>query len=1168
MTSFTHLQLHTEYSLLEGMIPIKGLINKTKEMGMDAIAITDRGNLYGVLEFYYAAKANNIKPIIGCEVFIAPGSRKEKNASSRFHAFRYLILLCKNLTGYENLMKLTSQAYEDGFYYVPRIDKELLSKYLEGLICISPFYGGPIGRALRNDLVDEANQEALWFKDHFQNDFYIGLQNNNLPDQESITNQTITLAQKLSIKPVALNDVFYMHQDDAEAHESLMCIKGKNTILDAKHPKLSSNTFYLRSPQEMKSIFSFCTESIESTEEIKNKCHLEFIYDDYHAPQFTLPEGYSAETYFRELSVKGLENRLTILKEVYGEQYFQTNTVQKYQDRLQFELDMIIKMGFPGYFLIVNDFIAWAKNNDVPVGPGRGSAAGSLVAYTLRITDIDPLPYGLLFERFLNPERISMPDIDVDFCQDTRDLVLDYVSRKYGQDKVAHITTFGRMKAKAAIRDVGRVLGMPYAEVDTIAKLVPNDLNITIEKALKLEPKFQELIKSNPKIDKLIKISRKLEGLCRHASTHACGVVISQKPMISHVPTYRDKENEVVTQFEGKWVEKTGLIKFDFLGLKNLTAIKKAVELIRKGPDPSFDPDKINLDQKEVYHLLSSGNTTGVFQLESTGMRKLLKKLKPSCFEDCIALVALYRPGPLGSGMVDDFVDRKHGKKKVSYILPQLEDILKETYGVLLYQEQVQKTAVVLANYTLGEADILRKAMGKKIPSEMAKQKDRFLTGAKQNDIEPKVAEEIFELMAKFAEYGFNKSHSAAYGYIAYITAYLKALYPVEFLTACLSCDMENTTKVTAYLHNCTEMKIKVLPPCINQSMHDFSINDNSIRFGFGGVKNVGESAIEAILEARKKHTTFASIYDFCEKVDLRRVNKRVIESLIKVGCFDSLHNNRAAIYSVIGRATELAERVQKDILTGQQNIFDLFNKASDENNNNSFEHTVPGDVEEWPSKEKLSYELETLGRYMSGHPLDPYKESLNNFCTYSTLNIDETQPYSEVIFGGIICDLKETLSKKGDKMAFFSLEDLFGRIDVCVFSKSYESCAENLKIDDPVFVKGKLHTEKNDDGEIQQVKIFASEIGTIADLQLKETKLVQFKIKADEISDDKLDHFIHLLEQFYGDCEVKIQFIMKEKHKILLSPRNLKIKPSENLQAEIIKNYSDLISIEYIKTH
>ena len=1164
MTEFTHLHLHTEYSLLESMVRVKPLITKMKELGMSAVAITDRGNLFGALEFYFALQSAGLKPLVGMEAYVAPGDRQEKKASSKFHAYRLLILLCKNLKGYENLMFLSSQAYEDGFYYVPRIDRALIEQYHEGLIAISPFYGGPIGRHIRNGDNDKAMEEAKWYQGIFKDDFYLGLQENQLPDQEKLTATLLSISEKTGIKPVATNEVYYLDKNGSEAHEILYCIKEKKA-LDDPHFKLSSDTFYIRSGEEMAALFKHCPQAISNTKEIEHKCDLKLVYDEYHAPQFSIPSGMTEADYLRRLSKKGLEDRLEILREVYGSEVYSPEKIEAYEKRLVYELDMIIQMGFPGYFLIVNDFINWAKKNGVPVGPGRGSAAGSLVAYALRITDIDPIPYGLLFERFLNPERVSMPDIDVDFCQDNRWKVLDYVSEKYGTDKVAHITTFGRMKAKAALRDVGRVLGMTYSAVDIIAKMVPNDLSITLEKALKVEPKFNELMEKDPQVEKLIRISRQLEGLGRHASTHACGVVISKRPIVEHVPIYRDKENQVVTQFEGKWVEKTGLIKFDFLGLKNLTAIQRTVELVRAGPDPNFDIEKTTLEQKEVYKLLGSGNTTGVFQLESSGMRQLLKKLKPSRFEDCIALVALYRPGPLGSGMVDDFVDRKHGRKKVTYPLPQLSDVLGDTYGVILYQEQVQKIAVVLANYSLGEADLLRRAMGKKKPEEMAQQKDRFLQGAHANKIDGKKAEEIFDLMAKFAEYGFNKSHSAAYGYIAYITAYLKSFFPVEFLAACLTCDMENTSKIMGYLHNCSEMGIEVLSPDINHSMKDFSVEDGKIRFGFGGIKNVGDAAIEAILESRSKAGKKESIYDFCETVDLRRVNKRVLENLIKAGCFDSLHSCRAAIYSVIGRSMDLAERKQADCQSGQNNLFDLFNQGS-VGDSDFEEHLIP-EIEEWPMKEKLKYELETMGRYMTGHPLDRYKQLLSTFCSHSMLALEEIKDNSDVVFGGVINDLRQAMSKKGDKMAFFNLEDCFGRVEVCVFPKIFPLVEEFLASDDPIYVKGRFQIERGDDGEVRQTKIVSSEIGSLVELQERETNLVRLTIDSGNLDMVRLDDLHQDLTHYTGVCKLEFQVTFSAKDCVILRPEaNYGVTPTEALMVDISKKYNPGITIEYLK--
>ncbi|PLX91472.1 MAG: DNA polymerase III subunit alpha, partial [Desulfuromonas sp.] len=847
--NFVHLHLHSQYSLLDGAIKIDDLVKRGREYKMPALAVTDHGNMFGAIEFYQKASSAGIKPIIGCEVYVAPGARFDKgNARGSSDASYHLVLLCQNITGYRNLCHLISAAYREGFYYKPRIDWELLKERHHGLIALTACLGGEIPTLLGMNRQDEALARVKQMSEIFDdNRLFLELQENHLPEQEPVNRGLIELHNELGLPLVATNDCHYLTREDAYAHEVLLCIQTGKTMDDPNRMRFSNNEFYVKTPDEMSALFAHVPEAIDNTVAIAERCNLELDFKTYHFPQYEKPAEKSLDDVLEEQSREGLDQRLVEIRRV---RTVAEDEEKEYRERLEIELACIRQMGFPGYFLIVADFINWAKDHNIPVGPGRGSAAGSLVAFAIRITDIDPMPYNLLFERFLNPERISMPDIDVDFCIYGREDVIEYVRQKYGEGNVAQIITFGTMAAKGVIRDVGRALSMPYGEVDKISKLVPGTLGITLKEALQQEPKLKELVEKDPKVKSLYPIALALEGLTRHASTHAAGVVVTPKPLPEYLPLYTDpKSGGQVTQFAMSYVEKIGLVKFDFLGLKTLTVIDNAVRLIREGKSPDFDLTLVGDDDEETYKLLGAGETTGVFQLESSGMKELLIKLKPSCFEDIIAVCALYRPGPLGSGMVDDFILRKHGKKAITYDFPQLEPILKDTYGVIVYQEQVMLIAQVLANYSLGGADLLRRAMGKKKPEEMAKQKDLFLAGSKENKLDLKKAEGVFDLMEKFAAYGFNKSHSAAYALVAYHTAYLKTHYPVEFMAALLTEDMENTDKVIKNISEVRSMGIEVLPPDINASDRSFTVHERSIRFGLGAVKGVGAAALDSILE-------------------------------------------------------------------------------------------------------------------------------------------------------------------------------------------------------------------------------------------------------------------------------------------------------------------------------
>ncbi|MEO5358169.1 MAG: DNA polymerase III subunit alpha [Nitrospirae bacterium YQR-1] len=1033
---YVPLHLHTQYSLLDGAIRIDELVEKAVEYKLAALAITDHGNLFGAMEFYKKVSDAGIKPIIGSEVYISSGSRLEKIKGTYHH----LILLAKNMDGYKNLVSLVTKAYTEGFYYKPRIDKDLLTQYSGGLIALSSCMKGEVPWYLQQGLTDKAREAALYFKHIFGPDFYIEIQNNGLPEQEELNKKLIELSYDTHIKVVATNDCHYLTRDDAKAHEILLCIQTGKTVYDEDRLKFKTDGLYFKSPQEMAAAFSYIPEAVSNTREIAEKCNLTFKLYDIRLPRYNFNGNLSPEDYLEKLAREGLAKKVSPTPE------------KPYVDRFESELKVIKKMGFASYFLIVWDFINYARTRGIPVGPGRGSAAGSLVAYTLDITDIDPLKYNLLFERFLNPERISMPDIDVDFCKDRRGEVISYTAERYGKDHVAQIITFGTMAAKAAVRDVGRALAMPYAEVDRIAKLIPLTLNITIKEAMQAEPDLKNAYEKSEEIKNLIDIAMRLEGLCRHASTHAAGVVISPTPLTDYTPLYKPtNEENIITQFDMGSIEKMGLLKFDFLGLKTLTVIKQTQDYLR---DRAIELDlkSISFDDEKTYQLLGQGTTTGVFQLESSGMRDILIRMAPNRFEDLIALVALYRPGPIGSGMVDDFIKRKKGLVPAQYELPELRDILEETYGVILYQEQVMRIANKLASFTMGQADILRKAMGKKISYEMDKQKDDFVKGAVKNGIKEVTAVKIFDLMAMFAKYGFNKSHSAAYAYITYLTAYLKTHYSVEFMAANLSTE-DSSDKIVKFIKECREMSIEILPPDINVSDRKFKIIGSAISFGLEAVKGVGSAAIESVLETRDKGL-FRSLEDFIGRVDSRRVNKKVIESLIKAGAFDSMIKTRKGAF---------------------ENLDILLNGSG--HNTPSLFGSIPifsaaGTETEWDENEKLSFEKQSLGFYITGHPLKNHERELKQLNIVKTSAFENIMDKEEVKVAGIVSALakKQVKDNKG-QMAIVQLEDDEGSVEVVVFPDIFSRCDTFLKKDALVVIRGKLEASE------KGTKILAAEV-------------------------------------------------------------------------------------------
>jgi DNA polymerase III subunit alpha len=1141
--NFVHLHLHSQYSLLDGAIRIGDLLAKVKSLGMPAVAMTDHGNMFGTMEFFLKCKDKGIRPIVGAEVYIAPQSRHLKQAATSQDPVTsyHLILLCENMTGFRNLSYLTSAGFKEGFYRRPRIDKEILAKHSEGLIVLSACLQGEVAYLCGRNKIDEARAAATWYKETFPGSYYIELQENTLPEQAIANRRMMDLARELDIPLVATNDCHYLNKEDARAHEILLCIQTGKTMSDPNRMHFTADEFYVKTPQEMEAAFHYAPEAVSNTVKIAERCHLEFDFKTYHFPAYTPPEGQTLDEQLAAEAVAGLHERLKGIRIKYPD--LTEEDEKGYWERLQIELDCIKHMGFPGYFLIVADFINWAKDHGIPVGPGRGSAAGSLVAYSIRITDIDPMPYNLLFERFLNPERISMPDIDVDFCQDRREEVIQYMVEKYGRDKVCQIITFGTMAARGVIRDVGRALDLPYGDVDRIAKLVPEVLGITLEKALQQEPKLNELAAADARVKEVLAVALRLEGLARHASTHAAGLVVAPSQMEDFCPVYKDqKSGSLTTQYSMKYVEKIGLVKFDFLGLKNLTVIDNAVKHVRVGKKPDFDISLLRDDDEESYKLLQSGNTTGVFQLESSGMKELLVKLKPSCFEDIIAVCALYRPGPLGSGMVDDFIERKHGRKKTVYDLPQLEPILKDTYGVIVYQEQVMQISRSLAGYSLGGADLLRRAMGKKDAEQMAKERDKFLIGAEQLNLDLKKSAAIFDLMAKFAEYGFNKSHSAAYALVAYQTAYLKAHYPVEFMAALLTEDMGNTDKVIKSIGDCREMGIEVLPPDINESNRSFRVLEKAMRFGLGAVKNVGEGAIEAIIEARGTEP-YKDLFDFCERVDLRRVNKRVIEALIKCGAFDSTGALRSQLMAVLEEATATGQRVREERESAQAS---LFGAADIVRGGNGGANRLP-DIPEWDEKYRLGCEKEAIGFFITGHPLDRYVADMKRFSNADTFSILEMKEKAEVKICGVSTALKEIMTKKGDRMAFISLEDLTGSVEVVVFSDVYAKCSEWLKSDDPIHVTGTV--EQGEKG----AKIMASDIVLLRDLNEQQTRRVNFNIDAKEADTGKLTALKGIIARYQGACRSFLHLEMENNSRVTIKLSEVyKVSASEELTVEV----------------
>ena len=1053
-TNFVHLHLHTDYSLLDGACEINRLVRRAAELQMPAVAITDHGNLFAAIKFYEAALKCGVRPIIGCEVYVATTNRFDRSpdADRPYH----LTLLCENEQGYRNLVKLVSSAYIEGFYYKPRIDKDLLARHAGGLIALSGCLRGEVTSALVADRFEAARQAAYNLQDIFgKGNFYLEIQSQGFPEQERINPPLVRLARETGIPLIATNDCHYLTKADALAQDVLVCIQTGKTLSDPNRMKFPTDQFYFKSYEEMAQVFGEMPEVLARTGQLAERCLLHLEKKQHVFPHFEVPAGETLDSFFERVTREGYARRREQLERLQAVGQLR-NPREAYEERLEKEIELIKQVRFAGYFLIVWDFIRFAREQCIPVGPGRGSAAGSLVAYSLHITDIDPLQHGLLFERFLNPERISFPDIDIDFCMRRRSEVISYVTAKYGRDNVSQIITFGTMGAKAVLRDAGRVLDMPFAEVDRIAKLVPTVLNITLAEAVNTSPELRQLKEQDPRVANLLDIASHLEGFVRHASTHAAGVVISPAPLQEMVPLYKSNKDEITTQYAMDDLERIGLLKMDFLGLATLTVIDDCLRLIESMGGEKLDLDQLSVDDAESYALLGKGLTAGIFQFESSGMTDILRRVKPSRLADLTALNALYRPGPIQGGMVDDFIARKTGHKRVTYDLPQLQEILEETYGVIVYQEQVMQIAASVAGFTLGEADVLRRAMGKKHAEEMVAMREKFLTGARKNGVVPKKAEKLFELIVQFAGYGFNKSHSAAYALIAYHTAFLKAHYPVEFMAALLTSEIGNQDKLTKYLNECRDIGITILPPDVNSGDRYFTPAQKDIRFALTGIKNVGEAAIDSVLAARQKLGRFDDLLQFCENVDLRLLNKRVIESLLKAGALDSLGARRAQLAAVLDRAMELGQRHQRESLSGQNGLF----LGGDEL------MAAPAlglpDIEEWPEGERLAGEKEVLGFYVTGHPLEKYLARLGHISRQDSSSLDERRHDSAVTLAGMLTSLRVRPSKKGDLWASGLLEDMRGSVELLVFPKALQQLRDVLKVDAALLVQGRVQREEN----------------------------------------------------------------------------------------------------------
>lgn len=1121
MSAFVHLHTHSEYSLLDGACRLPDLLKRCQELAMPAVAITDHGVLYAAIDFYNQAKQAGIKPIIGCEVYVAPGSRWDKERRSSEKPF-HLILLCENETGYRNLTRLVSRAFIEGFYYKPRVDKELLEHYHEGLIALSACLAGEIPQQILNGSEQQALAIAEEYAQLFgRENFFLELQDHGLPEEKKVNAALLQIAQKTGLQVVATNDVHYIKRENAEVHDVLLCIQTGKTLNDPERMRFPGSEFYLKSEQEMLDLFSDCPQAITNSLEIAQRCQVDFAFGDFHLPVFPIPEPHDAESYLQYL----VQEKMPAKYPHPGPQVL---------ERIQTELKVINQMGFAGYFLIVQDLVNWAHEHQVPVGPGRGSAAGSVISYILDITAIDPLAYGLLFERFLNPERVSMPDIDIDFCFAKRELVIKYIIDRYGADHVSQIITFGTMAARAAVRDVGRVMDIPYGQVDKIAKLIPTALGITLTQALESVPELKQLYYQDYQTQKLLNIALAIEGMPRHASIHAAGVVIGPEPLAEILPLQKTMDGHLITQYPKETVEAMGLLKMDILGLRTLTVIDHTLKIIAKHTDRQLDLQHLPLNDKQTYQLLQKGDTIAVFQLEGRGLRAILRELKPNNIEDIIAAIALYRPGPLGSGMVEDFIQRKQHKLAEKELDPRLQEILRDTYGVILYQEQVMQIASHLGNFTMGEADLLRRAMGKKKPEEIRALRQKFIQGAQDNDISTATAEHLFELMENFAGYGFNKSHSAAYGLISYQTAYLKAHYPAEYMTAFLGSIIEHQEKIVFYAQECKRLGISVLPPDINESRQNFTFTGEGIRFGLGAIKNVGDGAVKAILEARKSRV-FTSLFDFCQRVDLVQINKRILDHLIYAGCFDSLNITRKAALSIADECIKLAAEIKANSNSLQGSLFGSSVLAVSE--------PVPISTGEFELREKLTKEKESLGFYASQNPLDYYRDLINLCRTFEISELENIADGSYVRIIGTVSSLKKRISKRGDAYAQVILEDESGQIDMILFPSLFQHSIATLESHDIVIIEG-FFDQDEDRAQINIRRVLPLP---------KKLRELHINLPAGKTQSSDRSALISLLQEYPGTIPVIIH--LPDRRNLILD-KHFSVSPHPDLRSTLTAFY------------
>jgi DNA polymerase III subunit alpha len=1146
VSNFVHLHLHSEYSLLDGACRIEELLDRALELKMPAVAITEHGNMFSSIVFHDQARKRGIEPILGCEVYVAPGDRRTKSGTPGETA-NHLVLLAENKVGYHNLIKLVSSGYTEGFYYKPRIDKDLLARHAEGLIGLSSCLKGEVATGIRTEQQQKAFQAAAAYRDILGPDrFFLEMQYQGIEEQRVVNIGLVPIAKDLGLPLVVTNDVHYLQNTDYKPHDVLLCIGTGKSVNDAERLRYHGDQFYLKTDAEMAAVFKDFPDAIANTLRIAERCHVDLTSTENHLPNFDVPPGFTVDSYFEHVVREGFEQRLPRLKDLAARGVLK-HTIDEYERRLTYEIEMIKQMKYPGYFLITWDFIRYAREQGIPVGPGRGSAAGSFVAYCMRITDVDPIEYDLIFERFLNPERVSLPDIDIDFCERRRGEVIDYVTRKYGRENVAQIITFGTMKARAVVRDVARVMDIPYADADRVAKAIPPALDMTLDKALEENPALRDMAQRDERVKELLAVARRLEGMTRHASVHAAGVVIAPRPLTEFIPLYKSQKDEIVTQWAMKEVERVGLLKMDFLGLSTLTLIQDALDEIKRTEGIDLDIDAIPLADAKTFQLFSEGQTYGVFQFESSGMRDLLRKAKPERLDDLIALNALYRPGPLKSGMVDDYISRKQGKTQVKYELPQLKPILEDTYGVIAYQEQVMRIAAVLAGFTMGQSDVLRKAMGKKDPKVMARQREAFMAGALANSVNEKKATKIFDLMEFFAGYGFNKSHSTTYAWVAYQTAYLKANYPWHFMAALLTIEAANTDKLAMYLGECRDLGIPILPPDANASQLAFTVEKAGVRFGLTAVRNVGDGAVQSILGVRRELGRIGSLYTLCEHCDLRLVNKRVLESLIKAGALDSLMPEgtraaagRARLFAAVDRAIENGGRHQRDRDQGQSQ---LFGGGGDD------EAAPPPplpDATPWSEMQQLAGEKEALGLYMSGHPLDRFGEELKMFGARRVAEL--AGPEADVWAAGIVSGLRPLKTRKGDRMAVFMLDDVGGAVETVVFPETFVKHGHLAEADAMLLVRGRFEKDE------ESARLVASELMPVAALKERTAREVAIHLAVPPHGRPTFEAVAELLTRHRGDRRVSLELDVKGADRPLRvsADAGLRVKPSEKLVAEL----------------